>query len=190
MFPELTRDDVFRIETARLWLRWPRAADVPAFARLAVDADVARMTACLQPPFGVGEAQDFIIGARRANVAGEGMVLAVTPRQDPSAFLGIVGVQASGPDSLTLGYWLGRPYWGQGLMREAIVAVLDMAFVLSDAARVETPATPADSPAATVLGRVGFPPAGADGRSGITRGDWLALRAEAAGRIARPQTAA
>ena len=27
MFPDLTRDDVFRLETRRLWLRWPRAAD-------------------------------------------------------------------------------------------------------------------------------------------------------------------
>ena len=27
MFPEITRDDIFRLETERLWLRWPRAAD-------------------------------------------------------------------------------------------------------------------------------------------------------------------
>ncbi len=27
MFPDLTRDDVFRIETKRLWLRWPRIQD-------------------------------------------------------------------------------------------------------------------------------------------------------------------
>ena len=190
MFPELTRDDVFRIETARLWLRWPRAADVPAFARLAADADVAKMTACLQPPFGVGEAQDFIIGARRVNVAGEGTVLAVAPRDDPAAFLGIVGVQAAGPDSLALGYWLGRPYWGQGLMCEAMSAVLDMAFVLSKATGIETPAPPPGSAAATVLARAGFPPAGADGRCCIGRRDWLGLRAGAADRIARPQTAA
>ena len=27
MFPDIARDDVFRLETARLWLRWPRACD-------------------------------------------------------------------------------------------------------------------------------------------------------------------
>ena len=33
MFPDLTRDDVFRLETRRLWLRWPRLADVQAIVR-------------------------------------------------------------------------------------------------------------------------------------------------------------
>ena len=35
MFPDLTRDDVFRLETRRLWLRWPRLADAQAIVRLA-----------------------------------------------------------------------------------------------------------------------------------------------------------
>ena len=190
MFPELTRDDVFRIETARLWLRWPRAKDVPAFARLAADADVAKMTACLQPPFGLVEAEDFVIGARRVNLAGEGMVLAIAPRNDPSAFLGIVGVQAKGNAALALGYWLGRPFWGQGLMREAMAGVIDMAFVLGDAVQIETPVPPPDSPAARVLARVGFPPADRDGRFVIAPQNWLAARADAAERIALPQAAA
>jgi hypothetical protein len=30
MFPDLTADDIFRIETERLWLRWPRASDALA----------------------------------------------------------------------------------------------------------------------------------------------------------------
>jgi hypothetical protein len=41
MFPDLTRDDVFRIETKRLWLRWPRVQDAAAMQRLAGDKDVA-----------------------------------------------------------------------------------------------------------------------------------------------------
>lgn len=190
MFPELTRDDVFRIETARLWLRWPRAKDVSAFARLAADAEVAQMTACLQPPFGPVEAEDFVIGARRVNLAGEGLVLALAPGNDPAAFLGTVGVQARSAGTLSLGYWLGRPYWGQGLMREAIVAVLDMAFVLTDAREIEAPAPPTGSAAATVLTRAGFPAVDGDGRSRIGRQDWLDLRAQAAERIALPQAAA
>ena len=41
MFPDLTRDDVFRLETRRLWLRWPREADVPSLVRLAGEKVVA-----------------------------------------------------------------------------------------------------------------------------------------------------
>ena len=42
MFPELTRDDVFRLETRRLWLRWPRIADSTAILRLAGEKAVAQ----------------------------------------------------------------------------------------------------------------------------------------------------
>ncbi len=31
MFPDLFRDDVFTLETARLFLRWPKAKDVAPF---------------------------------------------------------------------------------------------------------------------------------------------------------------
>ena len=41
MFPDLARDDVFRLETARLWLRWPRAADAAAIERYCSRWEVA-----------------------------------------------------------------------------------------------------------------------------------------------------
>ena len=33
MFPEITHDDVFRLETERLWLRWPRLSDAEGILR-------------------------------------------------------------------------------------------------------------------------------------------------------------
>ena len=51
MFPDLTRDDVFRLETRRLWLRWPRLADVQAIVRLAGEKAVADMTARIPHPY-------------------------------------------------------------------------------------------------------------------------------------------
>jgi RimJ/RimL family protein N-acetyltransferase len=192
MFPDLTRDDVFRIETARLWLRWPRAVDAPAFARLASDQDIARLMTCLPHPFGADEAGDFVLGARQANADGRGIVLALAPRNDPGAFVGMVGVQsraavASGEADLVLGYWLGKPYWGQGLMQEAIEAVLDMAFMLPDAQTIEAPVREGHVASRKVLARCGFPrpPAGAS-HSVITRDAWLCARAGVASRIALP----
>ena len=96
MFPDLTRDDVFRIETARLWLRWPRAVDASSFVRLASDPDIARRATGLPAPFGLGEADDFVLGARRANADGRGIVLAMSPRNDPGAEL-MHGVKALAP---------------------------------------------------------------------------------------------
>ena len=59
MFPDLTRDDVFRIETKRLWLRWPRVQDAAAIERLAGDKEVAEMTANIPHPFPTGSGERF-----------------------------------------------------------------------------------------------------------------------------------
>jgi hypothetical protein len=64
MFPDLTRDDVFRLETRRLWLRWPRLADAQAITRLAGEKAVAEMTARIPHPYTPEEAERFIFQAR------------------------------------------------------------------------------------------------------------------------------
>ncbi|MCX7317510.1 MAG: N-acetyltransferase, partial [Hyphomicrobiales bacterium] len=47
MFPSITHDDVYRIETPRLWLRWPQSADASAIADFARHKQVAEMTASI-----------------------------------------------------------------------------------------------------------------------------------------------
>src|SRR3954471_7528500 len=70
MFPDLTRDDVFRLETRRLWLRWPRLADAPAIVRLAGEKAVAEMTAFIPHPYPPEIGERFIFQARQSNADG------------------------------------------------------------------------------------------------------------------------
>jgi hypothetical protein len=63
MFPDIARDDVFRLETRRLWLRWPRVADAKAVERYSSRWEVARMTSRIPHPYPPGEAERS--GARR-----------------------------------------------------------------------------------------------------------------------------
>ena len=60
MFPEITRDDIFRLETQRLWLRWPRAADGEAIAQHCSDPDVALNTANIPHPYALADAERFV----------------------------------------------------------------------------------------------------------------------------------
>src|SRR5512134_4101613 len=71
MFPDLTRDDVFRLETRRLWLRWPRLADAQAIVRLAGEKAVAEMTARIPHPYHPEDAERFVFQARRSNADGD-----------------------------------------------------------------------------------------------------------------------
>ena len=157
MFPDLTRDDVFRIETRSLWLRWPRAKDVDAIVRLAGDRAVAEMTARIRHPIDRAEIEAFVLGARRSNAAGDGLVMALSLRSAPDGLVGMVSIEgdatAEGPH---LGYWLGRPFWGCGLATEAAAAIVQAYFayargvVLTSDARVENAAS------RRVLEKVGF----------------------------------
>jgi ribosomal-protein-alanine N-acetyltransferase len=47
----------------------------------------------------------------------------------PGEALGAIGLEeGAGEDECEIGYWLTPPYWGQGLMAEAIVAISDLGF--------------------------------------------------------------
>jgi RimJ/RimL family protein N-acetyltransferase len=148
MFPDLTRDDVFRLETRRLWLRWPRLADVQAIVRLAGEKAVAEMTARIPHPYTPEDADRFVFETRRSNANGDGLTLVITPKGRPNAAIGAVGIgrdpEHEGP---RLGYWLGTPHWGNGIATEAARALIDAFFAytpepeLSASARVINPAS-------------------------------------------------
>jgi len=157
MFPDLTRDDVFRIETGRLWLRWPMAKDAGAILRLAGDPAVAEMTARIPHPLPRAEVDAFLLRARTENAAGTGLTLALARRSAPAELVGIVGIVAGEAEpEPELGYWLGQPHWGGGLMREAVAALLDAYFAYAGGAVVAASAR-TDNPASRrLLERCGF----------------------------------
>jgi RimJ/RimL family protein N-acetyltransferase len=172
MFPELAHDDVFRLETRRLWLRWPQAADAPALGELAGDWDVARMTANLPHPYRREDADHFIGRSREDNARGAALLFALTLKSLARQTIGVIGIEPSdfGPK---LGYWLGRPYWGRGLASEAAAAVVDAFFLVTP--RDELGATVLEENAASrgVLENLGFVEAAREAESASLR---LALR--------------
>src|SRR3954447_22526941 len=116
MFPDLMRDDVFRLETNRLWLRWPRAADAAVLTRLAGDAEVAETTAHIPHPYPAGAAAEFILRARAANLSGNSLNLVLAHKRKPSEIIGALTLDKVDHGHASLGCWLGRRFWGQGLM--------------------------------------------------------------------------
>lgn len=110
--------------TDRLVLRPLRAADAAPMNRLAGDAGVAGMTTSIPHPFSPAIAADFI--ARMAmNDPSREIALAVEHRL--AGFIGVLGFHPKDGLSPELGYWIGRPYWGQGHMTEAALAAVTWA---------------------------------------------------------------
>lgn len=172
MFPDLTRDDVFRIETRRLWLRWPVARDADAIVALAGERAVAEMTARIPHPIERVQVDAFVIAARRGNAEGAGLTMALAPRSAPAALVGIVSIEPDGQaDGPHLGYWLGRPHWGSGLATEAAAAMIDAFFRYAGGAVLTSDILAGNAASGRVLEKCGFVQDGSCRRSFPARGD-------------------
>ncbi len=133
MFPDISRDDIFRLETERLWLRWLRAADAPAIAAFAGLADVAHMTASIPHPYPPGEAERFILHARASTAGGDGLVLAATTKAKGRPLVGLVSALVEEPGEVEFGYTIGPAYAGRGYATEMVQAMIDAVFNLTEA---------------------------------------------------------
>ena len=109
------------LSTERLSLRPLKSCDAVRMALLADDADVGRMTTQMPWPYGVADAERFLRRAMLNDARREAVFAIDLPK------LGLIGLLGFHPSDLgraELGYWLGRPYWGQGFATEAVRAAL------------------------------------------------------------------
>ncbi len=173
MFPDLTRDDVFRLETRRLWLRWPRQADAAAIVALAGEKVVADMTSSIPHPYPPERADAFVMNARRMNMEGSALVMAVTPRSRPSELIGVVSIYPSREGLPELGYWLGVPHWDQGFATEAARSLIDAFFAYTSGAELKAWTRVINPNSRRVLEKCGFGATGSGLESFPARGGLL-----------------
>jgi len=190
MFPDPFRDDVFTLETRRLFLRWPRMKDAPQLVGLAGERAIADMTATIPHPFTLKAAEERVLRGRALNHSGEGLSLVLSLRARPHELVGLIGVSPHGEEAaLDLGYLLGRAYWGQGFATEAAQGMLDAAFLYSHAGAVTASIRVGNAPSRKVLERCGFQYEGSGMRARpawgdsnpvdwyrLTRGLWSSLK--------------
>jgi RimJ/RimL family protein N-acetyltransferase len=196
MFPDLARDDVFRLETPRLWLRWPRAVDAQAIHRFCSLWEVARYTARIPHPYPAGSAERFIYATREANTSGRDLTLVIAPSKGKRETIGSISLESRGSDRLTLGFVLAPEAWGKGLATEATQAIVKAGFRLTAAVEILASVRVENAASRRVLEKCGFEMMstglqGAPARGGLvechsfrlTRHSWseaIALRHQAA----------
>ena len=120
MFHELARDDIYRLETPKLWLRWPRLTDAPNLARFLADHEVTKMTSRIPHPYPPEEAERFVFETRRNNSDGQSIGLVITPNAKPAQAIGAITLAPTEVEGeLVIGYWLGVPFWGAWLCQRS-----------------------------------------------------------------------
>ena len=116
-----------RIASHPVVLRTFLPADAPRVVELCGDWEVAGMTALIPHPYLPGMAESFIAACREADAAGEPRTFAIT-RAGDGLLVGAIGLAAPSHDGDSFGYWVGRPYWGNGYATAAARAVIALAF--------------------------------------------------------------
>lgn len=120
------------LETRRLRLRPWREEDASALYRYARDPQVGPSAGW--PPHTSEENSREIIRGVLSEPETYAVVLKETG--EPVGSVGIIlpprGNSAMEPGEAEIGYWIGVPYWGRGLIPEAVEALLDRCFTVLD----------------------------------------------------------
>ncbi len=117
------------IETDRLILRPWRETDAEALYKYASDPDVGPIAGW--PPHTSIENSVEII--RTVFAAPETYAVVLKETGEPVGCCGIMSADSlhtvdMKPDEGEIGYWIGKPYWGKGLIPEATEALLSRSF--------------------------------------------------------------
>ncbi len=117
-----------RIDTDRLLLRSPVAADAPTISPILGNWNVAHWVVRVPFPYRTEHAAAWIERSNEERSAGVGWPFLVI-RRDDGALLGSMDLSIEDdPTSGALGYWLGEEYWGLGYATEAAIAIVGYAF--------------------------------------------------------------
>lgn len=150
---------VARIATARLVLRPVVRDDASAFAAHLCDLDVSRWLARVPHPYTRKDAEAFIEHVAAAGGAGTAVTFAIAPLSDPETAIGVVAVH--GLDGTPeFGYWLGKPWWGGGLMTEAAGTALTWMFANLKTTEIVSGAFVGNERSLRIQKRLGFKVAG------------------------------
>lgn len=148
------------LRTTRLVLRPLSAGDAPVFHRLINDWEICRRLPDAPFPYPAQLAVDWITAAAgdRARQRAEQFALVEAAS---GALLGVAGLRlAKGQKTAELGYWLGRPYWGQGFGLEAARRLVDWAFAALPIGQITATAAADNDISIALLSRLGFAQSG------------------------------
>ena len=123
------RVPIREMETARLRLRPLAPSDAPRIQALFPNSNVVRyMAAAIPWPYLDDGAETFLRTILPKVEAGEEYDWAILLKgREDEGLIGLIGLYPAS-DEDHRGFWLGEPYWGLGLMREAAGRVNDFAF--------------------------------------------------------------
>lgn len=149
-------DPDLELRTSRLRLRPVELRDALPTAAL-MNGGIAANLTTWPPQLSPAEARERIAVARDRLAARQALEMAILDRATDQ-LLGWVSiiVDSPKPHAASLGFWLGQPFQGQGLMIEAVRAVMPLAASFLRISAIEAHVYPWNSASIRLVRRLGF----------------------------------
>ncbi len=146
-------------ETDRLRLRALEKRDLPRFPEFLNDWDVVKWLARVPYPYSMDDAMWWFDHIQEAYRKNQSEFFVIASKED--VLMGALGFHAltlSEPKEgeLEIGYWLAKPYWGSGLMSEAVTAALPLVFARPEITKLTSFTDPDNQASQNVLRKSGL----------------------------------
>lgn len=148
-----------RLSTNRLILTMLRPSDASAVENLAGDPAVALVTTAIPHPYPKGGAEGWIDAEADGWADGTSASFAIRESIN-SPLIGNVSLMKIENSQAEIGYWLGKPHWGRGLMTEAVRAVVGFGFTSLRLTRIHGGHITGNPASGRVMVKAGFIPTG------------------------------
>lgn len=121
------------LASERLILRRLELTDAPLIYDYMNEREIAANTMLIPHPYPAGAAEDWINGTHQSDDYSFALI-----RKADNLFLGACGIGSdTSHKRAEIGYWLGKPFWGQGYMSEAARRVIQFGFEELDLNRIQ-----------------------------------------------------
>lgn len=143
------------IKTKRFTLRPVQKKDSSSLAKNVNDKEIARNTISIPYPYTLKDAHCWINKNSRLRKSKEPKEInfVIDIKGEVAGAVGLTDIEGH---EAQIGYWLGRNYWGQGLITEAVKAVTQFGFNKLKRVRIYAYVFPFNKASRRVLEKAGY----------------------------------
>ncbi|NMC44974.1 MAG: GNAT family N-acetyltransferase [candidate division Zixibacteria bacterium] len=164
----------YLIKAGRVNLRTVRKADAESMYRYLQDGEIGRWT-LIPRPYRRKDAQAFIeVAQRQARKKKPNMILLGIEYPETGEIIGGIGLHQINYQhkNAEIGCWIGKPFRGQGLVTEAMKALMQYAFKTMKLKRVSAQVFVGNVASMKMVRRCGFTREGCLRSNFLQRGEW------------------